>query len=165
MSRALRSSSRRRPRPFWREKALEEMSPAEWESLCDGCARCCLVKLEDEDTGKIHATDIGCRLLDEAGCRCKDYARRAKRVPDCVTLTPEAVRTLRWLPPTCAYRLVAEGRDLYDWHPLKSGRADSVHEAGVSVRGRVHCSEKELPVSRWHERIKRWPRMAPKGKA
>jgi uncharacterized cysteine cluster protein YcgN (CxxCxxCC family) len=85
-------------------------------------------------------------------------------VPDCVTLTPEAVRTLTWLPPTCAYRLVAEGRDLFDWHPLKSGRAETVHEAGASVRGRVFCSEEDLPVRRWRERIRRWPKMAPRGK-
>lgn len=143
--------------PFWRTKTLEEMTEAEWESLCDGCGRCCLNKLEDEDTGEIHHTDIACRLLDTKTCRCKDYARRAERVPDCVTLTPEDARTLKWLPPTCAYRLVAQGRDLYDWHPLKSGRAGSVHEAGISVRGRVHCSEDELPFARWHERIRRWP--------
>ncbi len=139
------------------------MTEAEWESLCDGCARCCLVKLEDEDTGKIHHTDIACRLLDGKTCRCTDYPRRAKRVPDCVTLTPHEVRTLTWLPPTCGYRLVAEGKDLYDWHPLKSGDPDSVHDAGISVRGRVHCSEDDLNINRWHERIKRWPKMTPKG--
>jgi uncharacterized cysteine cluster protein YcgN (CxxCxxCC family) len=153
---------RTRARPFWRAKTLEQMNESEWESLCDGCARCCLIKLEDEDDGKILNTDIGCRLLDGATCRCKDYARRARRVPDCVSLTPQAVRTLTWLPPTCAYRLIAEGKDLFDWHPLKSGRAESVHEAGVSVRGRVHCSEDDLPVKRWHERIRRWPKLTPK---
>ena len=97
--------------PFWRRKSLEEMNASEWESLCDGCARCCLVKLEDEDTGDIHFTDIGCTLLDAEACRCRDYKRRSSRVPDCVKLTPEAVRTLSWLPVTCAYRLVAEGKD------------------------------------------------------
>ncbi|MBN9060898.1 MAG: hypothetical protein BGP06_16065 [Rhizobiales bacterium 65-9] len=151
-------------RPFWLDKTLEDMTEQEWESLCDGCARCCLIKLEDEDTGKILHTDIGCKLLDGETCRCKDYPRRSTRVPDCVTLTPEAVRALTWLPPTCAYRLVAEGKDLFDWHPLKTGDSGSVHRAGVSVKGRVHCSEKELPVARWHERIKRWPNMTPKGR-
>ena len=109
----------------------------EWESLCDGCARCCLVKLEDDDTGDIHFTDIGCKLLDGETCRCRDYRRRQSRVPDCVKLTPEAVRSLSWLPVTCAYRVVAEGRDLAWWHPLVSGSPDTVHQAGVSVRGRV----------------------------
>src|SRR5208337_949650 len=107
--------------PFWRVKTLDEMSREEWESLCDGCARCCLVKLEDEDTGGIHFTDIGCRLLNAKTCRCQDYERRNRRVPDCVKLTPAAVRALTWLPVTCAYRLVAKGKDLPDWHPLVSG--------------------------------------------
>src|ERR1700736_3656603 len=98
--------------PCWRSKALEEMSTREWESLCDGCGRCCLVKMEDEDTGEIHFTDIGCKLLDGASCRCTDYTRRRRRVRDCVKLTPGAVRSLSWLPTTCAYRVVAEGRDL-----------------------------------------------------
>jgi uncharacterized cysteine cluster protein YcgN (CxxCxxCC family) len=110
-----------RPEPFWRRKTLDAMTPEEWESLCDGCGRCCLVKLEDEDTGHIHATDIGCRLFDAGTCRCKDYANRSATVPDCVTLTPKEVRELSWLPPTCAYRLVGEGRDLPWWHPLVSG--------------------------------------------
>ncbi|MBV8440210.1 MAG: YcgN family cysteine cluster protein, partial [Hyphomicrobiales bacterium] len=118
--------------PFWRTKTLDEMSASEWESLCDGCGRCCLVKLEDEDDGEIHFTDIGCKLLDAKTCRCLDYKSRHRRVPDCVKLTPQAVRSLSWLPVTCAYRLVAEGKDLFDWHPLVSGSADSVHEAGVS---------------------------------
>jgi uncharacterized cysteine cluster protein YcgN (CxxCxxCC family) len=106
---------------FWKTKTLEEMSAAEWESLCDGCARCCLEKLEDEDTGDIYFTHVSCRLLDAGLCACKDYANRSDQVPDCVRLTPENVRTLSWLPPSCGYRLVAEGRDLYWWHPLISG--------------------------------------------
>ncbi len=133
------------------------MTRDEWESLCDGCARCCLVKLEDEDTGEIHFTDIGCTLLDGKACRCRDYPRRSRRVTDCVTLTPEAVRTLTWLPVTCAYRLLSQGKDLPDWHPLVSGSSDSVHEAGVSVRGRVHASEDDLDQERWPERIVLWP--------
>jgi uncharacterized cysteine cluster protein YcgN (CxxCxxCC family) len=148
--------------PFWRSKTLEEMTEAEWESLCDGCGRCCLVKLEDEDTGRIHATDIGCRLFDAATCRCHDYANRSKTVPDCVTLTPEAVRTLSWLPPTCAYRLLGEGKDLPWWHPLVSGDPQTVVAAGVSVRGKVHANEDEVAEEEIVERIVTWPLRWPK---
>jgi hypothetical protein len=150
------------PVPFWRTTALEEMSPQQWESLCDGCGRCCLIKLEDEDTGRILATDIGCRLFDAGTCRCRDYAQRSNTVPDCVTLTPEAVRTLRWLPPTCAYRLVAEGRDLAWWHPLVSGDPQTVVAAGVSVKGRVFAGEDELAEDDLPERIVNWPLRWPK---
>ena len=143
--------------PFWRSKTLDEMTAAEWESLCDGCGRCCLVKLEDEDTGKIHATDIGCRLFDAGTCRCRDYSNRSKTVPDCVTLTPDAVRTLSWLPPTCAYRLLGEGRDLPWWHPLVSGDPQTVVAAGVSVRGKVHANEDEVAEDEIVERIVAWP--------
>ena len=135
--------------PFWKTKSLEEMTLREWESLCDGCARCCLVKLEDEDTGAIHFTDIGCTLLDAKACRCRDYRRRSRRVPDCVRLTPAVVRTLSWLPVTCAYRLVSERKDLPEWHPLVSGSPSSVHQAGVSVRGRVFASEDDLAQESW----------------
>ena len=121
--------------PFWRRKTLEEMTPEEWESLCDGCARCCLVKLEEEDTGVVHLTRLACRLLDHATCRCGDYANRHQRMPDCVAIDPQKVRTLDWLPRTCAYRRVAEGKDLEWWHPLVSGSAETVHQAGISVRG------------------------------
>jgi len=148
--------------PFWRTKTLDEMSRDEWESLCDGCARCCLVKLEDEDTGDIHFTDIGCKLLDAKACRCRGYSRRSERVPDCVRLTPAIVRSLTWLPVTCAYRLVAEGRDLPEWHPLVSGSAQSVHDAGVSVRGRVIASEDDMEQELWPERIVKWPNRAPR---
>jgi uncharacterized cysteine cluster protein YcgN (CxxCxxCC family) len=130
--------------PFWKTKSLEEMSPAEWESLCDGCGKCCMAKLEDEDTGEIHFTSVGCRLFDKGTCRCADYTHRFERVSDCVRLTPETVRSIVWLPSTCAYRLVAEGRDLFAWHPLVSGRAESVHEAGISMRGRITALEDEL---------------------
>jgi len=148
--------------PFWRTKSLEDMSKAEWESLCDGCARCCLVKLQDEDTGDIHFTDIGCTLLVDDTCRCRDYRRRHSRVPDCVKLTPQKVRELPWLPKTCAYRVLAEGRDLAWWHPLVSGDPDTVHQAGVSVRGKVFASEDELPQALWEARIVAWPNRVPK---
>jgi uncharacterized cysteine cluster protein YcgN (CxxCxxCC family) len=127
--------------PFWRRKTLTEMTKTEWESLCDGCAKCCLIKLEYDDTGEIDHTDIACKLLDLGTCRCSDYAHRQAKVPDCLTLNPRRVRQLRWLPSTCAYRLVAEGKDLYWWHYLVSGDPETVHEAGISVRGRVVSEE------------------------
>ena len=148
--------------PFWKSKTLEEMSDPEWESICDGCGRCCLVKLEDEDTGRYYATDIACRLLDTEACRCGNYADRQSLVPDCVRLTPKEARSLGWLPPTCGYRLLAEGKDLAWWHPLVSGTQATVIEAGVSVKGRVHCSEDEIAVEDFVGRIKKWPLVWPK---
>jgi len=147
---------------FWKTKTLDEMSNAEWESLCDGCARCCLQKLEDEDNGKIYFTHVSCRLLDAGQCACRDYANRSEQVADCVRLTPANVRTLNWLPPSCAYRLVAEGHDLYWWHPLVSGDRNTVHEAGVSVRGRVQGSESEIADEDLENHIVKWPKMLPK---
>jgi uncharacterized cysteine cluster protein YcgN (CxxCxxCC family) len=131
-------------RPFWKEKTLAEMTPAEWESLCDGCGQCCLLKFEDEDTGSIAITTIACHLLDLDSCRCRNYANRGHLVPDCVKLKPDQVAGLSWLPESCAYRLVAEGRDLHWWHPLVSGDPGSVHDAGFSVRG-FAVSEKDIP--------------------
>lgn len=148
---------------FWLTKSLDEMSEAEWESLCDGCARCCLNKLEDVDTGKIACTDIGCTLLDGESCRCRDYENRSATVTDCIRLTPLEIRTLTWLPPTCAYRLVEEGRDLYWWHPLVSGDPETVHAAGISVRGRT-VREEDFPLERWEERIVSWPMENPERK-
>ncbi|MCF3934468.1 YcgN family cysteine cluster protein [Acuticoccus sp. M5D2P5] len=142
--------------PFWRTKALEEMNPSEWEALCDGCGRCCLNKLEDYDTGEIAWTNVACTLLDHGTCRCRNYERRTEVVPDCVPLTPETVRALTWLPATCGYRLVREGRDLFWWHPLKSGDPATVHEAGISVRGRV-VSEDDVGVEAYEEHIVGWP--------
>lgn len=121
--------------PFWRRKTLEELSRDEWESLCDGCGRCCLLKLQDEDTEDIFITKVSCQLLDTTLCKCKDYENRFDHVPDCVTIDAAKVRTLPWLPVSCAYRRLAEGRDLAWWHPLVSGSPDTVHQAGVSVRG------------------------------
>jgi uncharacterized protein len=147
--------------PFWRTKTLDDMTPSEWESLCDGCGRCCLVKLEDEDTGDILHTDVACALFDKDRCRCSDYANRSTRMPDCVTLTPRAVRTLSWLPPTCAYRLVAHGEDLPGWHPLVSGSAETVVAAGVSVLGRVHAHEQDVSIAVMKRRIRKWPNAIP----
>ncbi len=128
---------------FWEKKTLLEMTAEEWESLCDGCGQCCRVKLEDEDTGRIHSTSVVCRLLDTGTCRCRDYANRQALVPDCVRLEPGNVGEIAWLPPTCAYRVLAEGGELASWHPLLSGEEASVVAAGVSVKGRV-VSENEV---------------------
>ena len=146
--------------PFWKTTALDDMTQDQWESLCDGCARCCLNKLEDEDTLEISWTDVACRLLDGDTCRCRDYPNRQAQVPDCVQLTPNKVRTLSWLPPTCAYRLIDEGRDLYWWHPLVSGDPDTVHEAGISVRGRT-VSEAGMSFAEWEKRVVAWPGETP----
>ncbi|WP_246270813.1 YcgN family cysteine cluster protein [Hongsoonwoonella zoysiae] len=137
---------------FWKAKTLEEMNPQEWEALCDGCGRCCLNKLEDWDTGEIAWTKIACTLFDDGTCRCKNYLKRHETVPDCVPLTPASVRQLHWLPVTCAYRLIAEGRDLYWWHPLVSGSAETVHEAGISVRGRT-IPEDDIAVENYEDYV------------
>jgi len=147
--------------PFWKTVPLGQMTPAQWESLCDGCGRCCLEKLEDEDSGDIYFTDIACRLLDSHSCQCSRYRDRFRFVPDCVQLTPRKVPVLPWLPPTCAYRLIEEGKDLYWWHPLVSGDPDSVHGAGVSVRGRIGPRDNEVPVEDWETRLVSWPGQFP----
>jgi uncharacterized cysteine cluster protein YcgN (CxxCxxCC family) len=131
-------------RPFWETKRLEHMSPEEWDSLCDGCGQCCLNKVEEEDTGKIYLTRLSCRLLDLNSCRCKDYENRFARMPDCLSIDIKAVKKLKWLPESCAYRRVNEGRGLAWWHPLVSGDPETVHQAGVSVRGWAR-SEKGVP--------------------
>lgn len=122
---------------FWKEKSLQDMTREEWESLCDGCGKCCLHKLEDEDTGEIHYTDIACRFLDPENTSCGKYLVRQRYVGNCVVMSPDLLDKLPWMPSTCAYRLLYEGKELFDWHPLISGRRGSVHEAGHSVKGRA----------------------------
>ena len=124
-------------RPFWEFKRLEAMTVAEWESLCDGCGLCCLVRFEDEETGEIIPTRVHCRLFDPDRCRCTDYAARKEHVPDCIKLSPGNIEALEWMPPSCAYRRLHEGKDLPHWHPLITGDPDSVHRAGISVRGQT----------------------------
>ena len=141
-------------RPFWETKSLEDMSEQEWESLCDGCGKCCLHKLEDEDTGAVHYTHVACRLLDMKTTRCTNYPARKRLVPDCLRLKPENIARFKWLPATCAYRLLAEKKPLYDWHPLVSGRREDIHKAGISVRGKC-ISERDAGDLKDHL----WPEM------
>jgi uncharacterized protein len=146
---------------FW-EKPLSALTRSEWEQLCDGCGRCCLVKLEDEDNGKIHYTSVACKLLDEHSCRCAQYTGRKSLVPDCVRLTPTRLSQIQWLPPSCAYRLRLEGKDLPPWHHLLTGDPEGVHKAGMSVRGRVEASEQEIEIEDLPQFIRRWPQSWPK---
>lgn len=141
--------------PFWERKTLTELDATEWESLCDGCGRCCLLKLEDADSGAIAYTGIACRLLDIRRCRCRDYGHRQQRVSDCQVLNTVVVSATGWLPDTCAYRLMAEGKPLPDWHPLISGDPDSVHAAGISVRDRV-VSEEFVHPDALADHVVRW---------
>ena len=140
---------------FWREKSLAEMDSREWESLCDGCARCCMIKLEDEDTSEVHYTSLVCDLLDLDACRCTRYPQRHELVPDCIEFDADLAETLNWLPDTCAYRRLAEGLDLADWHPLVSGRRETVHEAGISVRGKV-VPQSSVPEDEHTEHVIVW---------
>lgn len=128
-------------KPWWETTPLSEMSEAQWESLCDGCAKCCLIKLEDEDTGEIAYTRLHCKLLDSGTCRCSNYEDRKKYVPDCVKLTPDNLATLRWMPRSCAYRLLYEGKPLRDWHPLVCGDPNQLHEDGNSIMGMTVSEE------------------------
>ncbi|KZD03538.1 hypothetical protein AUP43_12705 [Oceanibaculum pacificum] len=143
--------------PFWRRKSLKEMTKAEWESLCDGCGKCCLLKLLDEDSGAVDYTDVSCKLLDTASCRCTDYKRRNRLVPGCVVLSPGTLEHLPWMPSSCAYRLLHEGKPLAWWHPLVSGERDSVHKAGMSVRHRV-IPEQLVEEDDLEDHIVTWPR-------
>ena len=141
--------------PFWQSVALADMSRSQWESLCDGCAKCCLHKLEDADSGEVFYTKVRCRHLDEQRCRCTDYENRSVLVPHCITLRAQDLADYHWLPSTCAYRLLAEGQPLPSWHPLVSGEADSVHEAGISIRGRAISDEFVHPDG-YDEHIIHW---------
>ena len=146
------------PAPFWATTPLDQMTDQQWESLCDGCGRCCLHKLRDEDTDEVSHTNVSCRLLDTTTCRYTSYERRQEKIPDCVTLTPQALPDIDWLPPSCAYRRVAEGRGLDWWHPLVSGSAETVHEAGVSVRDRAINERRAGPLE---HHIVEWPAQPP----
>ena len=142
---------------FWRTKSLSQMTNEEWEALCDGCARCCLNKLEDWDSGEIYWTNVACQLLDHQTCRCKDYDKRQSLMPDCIQLTRKKIIEITWLPPTCAYRLIYEGKELFDWHPLVSGDPNSVHEANISVSGKI-IAEDDMDAEELENHIVDWPR-------
>ena len=138
---------------FWETKPLARMTRREWEALCDGCGKCCLNKLEDEDTGEVELTRVACRLFDDATCRCGRYETRHSFVPECITLSVHNIeKSLYWLPETCAYKLLWNGRPLYDWHPLISGTAQSVHDAGVSMQGRT-VSETAVDEATWEDHV------------
>jgi len=140
-------------RRFWERKALSKLNQQEWEALCDGCGKCCLNKLEDEDSGQVALTRVACRLLDDQSCRCAHYDNRHQFVPDCIVLKPDNLEQhMYWLPATCAYRLVWEKKPLYDWHPLISGDPQTVHRAGVSVRD-LTVSEFDTPEEDWEDFI------------
>lgn len=141
--------------PFWRRKTLEEMTTDEWESLCDGCGKCCLHKIEDIDSGKVYFTNVACRMLDLDTCRCRDYTHRSQLVSDCSVLTPQMARVLTWLPKTCAYRRLAEGKDLAWWHPLVSGGHASVRSAGISICERA-ISEALIDLSDLEDYVVDW---------
>ncbi len=141
-----------RPR-FWETVPLQKMTALEWEALCDGCGKCCLNKIEDEETGEVFLTRVACRLLDDATCRCGQYGIRKQLVPECIVLTPGNIEShAYWMPRTCAYRLLWEGKPLYDWHPLISGDPDSVHRAGVSAQG-LTVPEFEVDEDEWEDHI------------
>lgn len=135
--------------PFWKAKTLEQMTREEWEQLCDGCARCCMVKLEDEDTNEIHLTRLACSMLEVKTCRCSNYPERFKLMADCIDVTVEKVRELQWLPATCGYRRVNEGRDLAWWHPLVSGSPETVHQAGISVKSFAMSEKRVKDANYW----------------
>ncbi|MBV2120909.1 MAG: YcgN family cysteine cluster protein [Candidatus Thiodiazotropha sp. (ex Ctena orbiculata)] len=140
--------------PFWRTKSLEVLSREEWESLCDGCAKCCLQKLEDEETREIYFTNVVCDLLDQENCRCTHYQERSILVPNCITLQPKDLKDPYWLPPTCAYRLIAEGKDLPAWHPLQcNGESRQMRLGGHSIHGKV-VSESE--ADDWEHHLIDW---------
>lgn len=140
---------------FWTSRSLDDFDEQEWEALCDGCGRCCLIKLEDEESGELFFTSVICKYYDQDNCRCSCYNKRSVNVPSCIKVTPDVARNEKWLPDTCAYRLLAEGKPLFDWHPLLSGSRDSVHEAGISVRDKV-VAETHVHLDELHEHIASW---------
>lgn len=140
---------------FWQRKRLHEMTDAEWDSLCDGCGKCCLRKLQDADSDLVYYTDLACKLLDLTTCRCTQYAARSQWVPDCVDLRKDLAASLAWLPPTCAYRLLDAGMPLPDWHPLLTGNPDAVHLAKRSVRGQA-ISEEGVDERDWEDHLIYW---------
>lgn len=142
-------------KPFWKEKTFEQISHEEWESLCDGCAKCCLIKLRVPETQVVKFTNVVCRYLDLQTCQCSDYPNRHRDVPECILLTPELARHLDWLPKTCAYRLVAEGKDLPWWHPLKTKDQNSPLRAGGTVFGKV-VSETEVDEYDLEDMVVSW---------
>lgn len=138
---------------FWEKKPLAKLNPQEWEALCDGCGKCCLNKLEDEDSGEVALTRVACRLLDDSSCHCAHYENRHQFVPECIVLKPSNLDThAYWMPQTCAYRLLWEGKPLPQWHPLLTGDPNSPHDAGVSVRGWT-VSEFDTPEEDWEDHI------------
>lgn len=141
--------------PFWITKTFKEMSHDEWEALCDGCAKCCLHKIEDIDSGEVYTTDVACRLLDLRTCRCKDYEHRGELVSDCLQLTPEVLEEITWLPKTCAYRRLAEGRSLARWHPLVSGDKNTVFQVGIAICGKV-VAEEMVDMADIEDRVVDW---------
>ena len=141
------------PDKFWEKKSLTQMSASEWEALCDGCGRCCLNKIEDEETGEVFLTRVACRLFDDSTCRCGQYENRRQFVPECISITPKSIKdNAYWLPKTCAYLLLWQKKPLYDWHPLVSGTAQSVHEAGISIKDQT-VPEFEVHEDDWEDHI------------
>ena len=146
----------RRPQPWWKQIPLAEMNETQWESLCDHCAKCCLIKLEDEEDSTVYYTDLACELLDGQTCQCTNYAQREVLVPDCLHLTPDNLEQLYWMPPSCAYRLLHEGKNLPSWHHLVSGDKDSIHRMKQSVHWRFTYVNK-VGEEDWEERVVTWP--------
>ncbi len=139
-------------KPFWETVPLEQMTTVQWESLCDGCGRCCLHKLEDEDSGDVYYTSIACRLLDIKTCQCSNYPKRIEHVPECLKLAVTDIPDFHWLPETCAYRLIADGQPLRNWHPLISGLKESIHQSGVSVRN-IALHESQVSEEDWEDHL------------
>ena len=138
---------------FWINFSLDEFNQTEWENLCDGCGKCCLIKLEDEETTEVHYTKIACRLFNDESCRCGNYKIRKKLVSDCLILTKETIKdSYRWMPNTCAYRLLYEGKELKSWHHLISGSTQTVHEVGISVKNTT-IPEYDIPKEHWGDFI------------